>query len=204
MTELSKSEEIFMFLGFHTAYWNKAEEALDKLLVNAIGDTAKAHILTSGANAKKRVQFLKLIFEECCPEEPWIDVALAALTAFDALRKNRNVLAHGVALGLRDEEGELNLKVKTLHASRRAHKQVSIDGDKLVDEVNQVRALTAHLNTLRAHIYHRDGAHIEIIDVLRRERPALPDKFPLPALLQTPESQNYSEPLIRRSRPPEE
>lgn len=79
---LSKTEETFLYLGIHTAYWNRVEDALDKLLICTIGDAQKAHI--------------------------------------------------------------------------------------------------------------------EITDVLRGERAALPDKLPLPALLQTPESQNHTEPVIRR------
>jgi hypothetical protein len=203
-TSPSKAEDVFFFLGMHTAYWNKAEEALDKLLVNAIGDAAKAHILTAGANAAKRASYLKHIYEECHTKSPWQSVALAALEAFDTLRLNRNVLAHSVALGLSGDAGILEVKMKTQHRSKRMHKLIQVDANRIAEEVSQVIHLTKHLNLLRGHIYHVDGTHIDIIDALRGQRPALPGKFPPPALLQTPESQNYTEPLIRRGSPPAE
>lgn len=197
----SKTEETFLYLGFHTAYWNRLEEALDKLLICAIGDAAKAHILTAGANAGKRVQYLKRIYEECCADEPWQDVALAALTAFDRLRSNRNVLAHGLALGLEDAGGALDLKVKTKNESKRLHKRVTVSGDRVILELDLVIQLEKHLTQLRQHIYHFHGAHAEITDALL-PRLSLPDRFPEPAFLQTPESQNYTEPLVLRRSPP--
>lgn len=200
MTELplSKTEETFLYLGLHTAYWNKVEEAVDKLLICAIGDTAKAHILTQGANAKTRAGYLTTIYKECCANEPWKDVALAALAAFNVLRKNRNVMAHGLAIALSDADGAVDLKVRTLNTSKRLHKRVKIDLERVIQEVDLLIGLRKHLDRLRLHIYHLEAAFIDVQVVLSGERPALPDKFPLPALLQTPESQNYREPLIRR------
>src|SRR5687768_1969058 len=164
MTEepLSKIEETFLYLGFHTAYWNRAEGELDKLLICAIGDSAKAHILTSGTNAAKRASFLKAIYEECCSEESWAEVAIAAVAAFDALRKNRNVLAHGMALGLDDIEGSMDLKVKTQNNIKRTHKKVTVSRDSVSNEVRLVRKLESHLSLLRRHIYHLGGAHVEM------------------------------------------
>ena len=200
---VSNSEDTFLYLGFHTAYWNRAEEALDALLVCAIGDSAKAHILTSGANAARRTQYLKAIYEECCAEKPWLETALAAVAAFDALRKNRNVLAHGVALGLDEADGTMDLKVQTLNPNKRLHKRVRATQGAVAEQVLKVMQLNKHLRLLRRHIYHRDGAYRDIADVLS-ERPPLPDRLPLPALLQTPETENYTEPLIRRGSPPAE
>jgi hypothetical protein len=196
-SDLNPMESYFFHLGLLTSYWNKAEERVDLLLTNFINSAQIAHIVTHGAQAARRAELLKNIADECCKEDPWQKTLLAAMEAFDRLRRNRNIVVHGLADTLQVTAGAMELVTATQNPKAKTLTSTRVTGKQVFDQLEQVVQWVHHMDELRSHIFHNTGAAAKLQDILR-ERAPLPDKFPLPELLQSPEIQKPKGPQVRR------